>query len=282
MGQIGRQLAGYTAASGLEESGAEFAEAAQQLPDIRELVGAGHDPLHAVYIQAQNLTSVFAEAVSELEELHEYAEIVGDAEEDYMPEGPPISPLTRSYFTTWAFFDVPFGRERETVGTCLLDLADRLGMEEWLAGVVRNYQGSRMGIYEHRGRSGSRVRLRELITGRELTCHPTSGYRGRKGQLWYVRLCPPVAELTDYADYHIVVTTPYVLQNAGRDDWTAYLKKNLAPGRPAEEALHEFLKYGPERYHWHDFVLQAYTRHQYDAIFLSGLPDVKGSLPHAE
>jgi hypothetical protein len=28
-------------------------------------------------------------------------------------------------------------------------------------------------------------------------------------------------------------------------------------------------------------ILLAYVNHQHDAIFLTGIPDVKGSLPHA-
>jgi hypothetical protein len=32
---------------------------------------------------------------------------------------------------------------------------------------------------------------------------------------------------------------------------------------------------------WNEFIFQAYHHHQSDAIFLTGLPDVKGSLPHA-
>jgi hypothetical protein len=31
---------------------------------------------------------------------------------------------------------------------------------------------------------------------------------------------------------------------------------------------------------WNEFIFQVYQRHQADAIFLTGLPDVKGSLPH--
>lgn len=59
--------------------------------------------------------------MSELPEFDPYCEIVGPAEEEYMPNAPPHSPLTRSYFTTWAFFDVRFGPDGETIGTCLLD-----------------------------------------------------------------------------------------------------------------------------------------------------------------
>ena len=87
--------------------------------DVQSLVAQGYDPLHAVYIAVQNITSVFAECVSVLPELKSYYKTVGDAEEEYMPAGPPMSPLTRSYFTTWAFFDFRFGGDHETIGTCL-------------------------------------------------------------------------------------------------------------------------------------------------------------------
>jgi hypothetical protein len=41
------------------------------------------------------------------------------------------------------------------------------------------------------------------------------------------------------------------------------------------------LKYGLSVHHWNEFVFQAYHHHQHDAIFLAGIPDVKGSLPHS-
>ena len=37
-----------------------------------------------------------------------------------MPSGPPISPLTRSFFTAWAFYDLLIGAS-DTLGTCLID-----------------------------------------------------------------------------------------------------------------------------------------------------------------
>jgi hypothetical protein len=278
MGKIGKKLRrSFRGAAG--ETGGEMAE---DLPSFQELLESGYDPLHAVYIQAQNLTSVFAEGASQLQVCDEYTEIVGEAEDTYRPNGPPISPLTGSYFTTWAFFDFRFGADRETLGSCLLDLADLLEMDEFLVEAIRNFQQTRMGIYEHVGRAGSRVRLRELVTDKEFLCHSTSGYQGKKGELWYARLCPPLSVLRQAADYQIVMTTPYILTNVGKNDWTAYLKKNLSFASDIEQGLHEFLKYGPSTFHWHEFIFQAYHHAQFDAIFLAGLPDVKGSLPHGD
>ena len=88
-------------------------------------------------------------------------------------------------------------------------------------------------------------------------------------------------------DYHVVLTTPYVLMGATKEDWTAYLKKSLLGATDQKKALHELLKYGHEaisrdaKSSWSEFVFQAYHHHQFDAIFLAGLPDVKSSRPNA-
>ena len=258
---------------------ADFAQVPKDVKSFEALVRSGHDPLHAAYIAAQNFTSFFAEAVSQFREFDPYCEIVGNAEKEYMPDAPPLSPLTRSYFTTWAFFDVRFGPDRETIGTCLHDVADLLGMDPFMAETIRRFQDSRMCIYEHCGIEDGRCCLRELVTDQEFRCHNASGYRGKAGELWYVRLCPPILDL---ADYHVAVTTPYILIGTNKADWTAYLKKNLLGSADTPKALHDFMKFGKEPNAWSEFIFQAYHHHQSDAIFLAGLPDVKGSRPHAE
>ena len=242
--------------------------------------GVALDPLHAVYVAVQNLTSVFAERVSEFPEFEPYYRAAHHAQDTYLPGGPPMSPLTGSYFTTWAFFDLRFGPDRETIGTCLLDVGGPLGLGPEVIEVIRLMSETRMGVYEHAGVEGGRCLLRELITGDEFECYVPAGYPGEAGELWYVRLCPPVEPVS----YHVAFTTPYVLTGFGKADWTAYLSKSLI-GLTAPEKrrrLHEFLKYGREPDSWNEFVFQAYHHHRPDAIFLTGLPDVPGSLPHAD
>lgn len=257
---------------------ADFATVPKDVKSVEALVRSGHDPLYAAYAAAQNFTSFFAEAVSQFREFDPYCRIVGPAEEEYKPDAPPLSPLTRSYFTTWAFFDVRFGPDQETIGTCLLDVAELLGIDSFMAETIRCFQGSRMGIYEHLRTEDDRYWLKELVTDDEYTCHVASGYRGKPGELWYVRRCPPLLELVDY---HVAVTTPYVLMGATKTDWTAYLKKSLLGSPDTKQALHEFMKFGKAPNAWHEFIFQAYLNYQTEAIFLTGLPDVKGSLPHA-
>jgi hypothetical protein len=146
---------------------------------------------------------------------------------------------------------------------------------------LRNMSQSRMGIYEHRGMEGKHVRLRELVTDREFVCHSTSGYRGKTGELWYVRLLPPLEP--ELASYHMVFTTPYVLIGATKNDWIAYLMRSMVGIRAQSEAdaLHQLLKFGLSTSHWNEFVLLAYHHHQADAIFLTGIPDLRATLPHA-
>jgi hypothetical protein len=262
----------------------DFAQVPRDVKTIQALLRSVHDPLHAAYVAAQNFTSFFAEEISQFSELDPYWKIYGPAQKEYLPGGPPISPLTTSYFTTWAFFDVRFGPDRETIGTCLLDLADLLGMDPFMAETIRRFQDSRMGIYECGGIEDGRCRLRELVTDDSFPCYVASGYQGKPGELWYVRLCPP---LLDLVDYHVAVTTPYVLIGTSKEDWTAYLKKSLLGSTETKKALHEFMKFGKAAKSrrsdksWSEFVFQAYHHHQFDAIFLAGLPDVKGSRPHA-
>lgn len=247
--------------------------------DVQECLKLGLDPLHAAYVSVQNFVSFFAESVSIVDELESYAKIVGAAEDEYMPGGPPMSPLTDSYFSTWAFFDVRFGPDLETIGTCLLDIGAELGVNAGMLEITRHLQESRMGVYEHCGREGAKVRLRELLTDEMYTCHVGSAYVGRDGELWYARRCPPLVE---QMDQHVILTTPYILLDAGKVDWVAYLNRQLLGASDLRTGLRELLKYGRSVNQWNEFIFLSYRRHQHDAIFLAGLPDVKGSLPHAD
>src|SRR5262249_15090914 len=241
------------------------------MPDMEKWIREGMDPVHAAYAFVQNISSSFAEIVSRLPEMKKYVKVVGVAEDEYMPSGPPMSPLTASFFTTWAFYDLRFDG-RDTLASCQIEANDVICMTPDQLDALKKMADSRMGIYEHVGRDGPHVRLRELVTGDEFICHPASGYRGKSGELWYIRLLPPL--LPDLARYHIVFTTPYILM-AGKEDWLQFLRRALPGSGDDREALSRLLKYGPDPNYWNEFVFKAYHHHQSDAIFLAGIPDLK-------
>ncbi len=249
--------------------------------DVKELVENGYNPLHAVYLSAQNLVSVLSEFLSELPLFKDYYDKAAYAEDEYLTGGPPMSPLTSSYFTTWAFFDLQFGGDNETIGTCILDASNELKLSSDMVEVIRLFQNSRMGIFSHCGRDGHKVVLRELVSEEEFSCHVGSRYSGKKKQLWFVRRLPP---LKDFFDYSVIFTTPYVLPGNSKREWQAYMDRTLPKIGISDkrEALHQLMKYGLETNYWSEYIFLAYHHFQYDAIFLSGIPDVKKSLPHAD
>ena len=249
------------------------------MPSIEKFIKDGLDPVHAIYAFVQHITSFFAENVSALPEMKAYATILSKAEDEYMPSAPPMSPLTASFFTTWALYDLRF-EGTDTIGTCMIEANDLVCLNPDQLDVSKKLSASRMGVYEHVGFVGNHVRLHELITDVEHTCHVAAGYRGEPGQLWYVRLLPPL--LPDLARYWIAVTTPYVLTEASKADWTQFLRRGSQAGLGnAAEGLHNFLKYGPGLNYWNEFVFKGYHHHQADAISLAGIPDLKATLPHA-
>ena len=249
--------------------------------DIEMLIKDGLDPVHAGYVYIQQMSSYFAEGVSQLPEMKSYAKLAGDAEEEYMPSGPPMSPLTGSYFTCWAFYDLRFGKDGDTIAKCQIEANDLVLLNPDQLDVLKKLSESRMGIYEHIGFADGFVRLRELITGDEFSCLCTSGYKGRSGELWYVRRLPPL--MPELATFHVLFTTPYILIESTKDDWMQFLKRTLlkADGNDDRERLHQLLKFGLSTNYWNEFVFQAYHHHQAQAIFLAGIPDLKVTLPHA-
>ena len=242
------------------------------------------DPCHGIYAMAQNIVSLMAETISMLREAKGFARIVGDAEEEYMPQGPPMSPLTVSHFSMWAFFDVRFGSSRETMGSCILRMAAVFDLPDWLTDTVRLMQGSRMGFYVNCGSDGDATLLREVGTRETVSCTVPSGYVGGAGEIWFARVLPPPHEL---CRRHIVFTTPYVIRDHPESAFVAYLEREIARMKgskrpPRTDDLHgHLMKHGPEPNHWNEYLHCAYTGHRHEAIFLTGIPDIRESLPHA-
>jgi len=285
MGLIGESLASKIRKFDKKATLREFAKKhhgigvkPESVQAINDHIKDGVNPHHAAYASIQNLTSMFAENISVLPELKEYYDIMVKAEDEYMPSGPPMSPLTGSYFTNWAFYDFRFGVDKETVGTCLLDVAEDIDFSADMRGILDIMQISRMGIYEHLGVQSGRVLLQDIMTQEKHLCYVPAGYMGEKGQCWLARILPPINELFDYS---ILFNTPYILMGESKDDWIAFVKRTLLGADNTIGSYSELMKYGLDIHYWNEYIFQAYHHHQKEAIFLTSLPDVRDSLPHA-
>jgi len=241
---------------------------------------AGFHPAHAIYVYAQNQVSVMSEQLTALDEMAPFLKLFSEAEDEYMPSGSPMSPLTTSFFTCWAFFDVCTGTDSETIGTTAMEVGRAFGMHAELVRVIDLMQQSRMGLYVNEGTDGDLVVLRELAT--DATCHTVvpPGYRGQKGELWYVRVLPPPLP---GATEHVAFTTPYLILRPELRDWEAYFRRVLpdAPRQARLDTYDRHMKFGPTPRYWTEYVFEAYVNHRNDVIFLRGLPDVEESRPHS-
>ncbi len=260
-------------------TGKKNAEELQKTVATQERLSEYH-PAHAIYIYAQNQVSVMSEQLTALKEMDRFDKLISTADDDYMPSGPPMSPLTPSFFTCWAFFDACVGMSEETIGTTTMAVGAAFGMHDELVHVIGLMQDSRMGVFKHEGVEKDKIVLREFVTDKMCKAISPAGYLGRKGELWYARVLPPPVP---GMEEHVVFTTPYLLIEPGEREWLSYFHRTL-PDAPIEERISAYehhMKFGPARDYWTEFVFEAYVNHRSDVIFLEGLPDVPESRPHS-
>lgn len=242
------------------------------------LVHQGYQPVHACYVHAQNLLSVIVEGLLLFPELDRFNEVLGDAEEEYMPGGPPMSPVTTSYFTSWSSFDVPLGLHKETLISIVLELKHLLKLPADIVTLFEHFQHSRMGIYEHLGIDQTHVFLRDLVTQETFRVFNPTGYLGKPHELWFVRLLPNLVAPTEEK---IGFTTPYVLTSEIKE-WQAYFKRGI--WRTQKKVLSDeyLLKYGLSPCYWLEYIMQAYSNINKEgtAILLYGVPDLSKTRPH--
>lgn len=68
--------------------------------------------------------------------------------------------------------------------------------------------------------------------------------------------------------------------------WLAYLdrERRRLGGKPLPrkiDATTYIMKHGPSVNHWNEYIFCAYAGHRAEAVFLTGIPDIKASLTHA-
>ncbi len=247
-----------------------------------KMINTNHDPCYAEYVVGQNIASFIAEEICLLKEAKGFVRTVSQAEDDYKPCGPPISPLTLSYFTMWSMFDVLFGSSRETIGSCILCILPKLDLPSGILNTMKLMHLSRMGFYVHCGIEGKAVLLQEIHTGETVKCLVPSGYIGIRGQIWFVRVMePPLASCLR----HVVMGTPYVIRGFPAYEYADYLDreiKRLEQRKPPgmKDSYHHLMKYGLNPNHWNEYIFCAYSNYQHDAVFLHGVPDLPKSMPH--
>lgn len=231
------------------------------------------DPLWSIYLLILDLTSTCMYDLASTKELKDFNNIAKKYQNIYLPSFPPMSPHSDSYYLQWELFDLAFGPSNETLCGIFYDLADILKLSPFEKDVIKKLSLSRMGLYLVCGHENGMIRLKELVTNKEFLCLCNSGYQGKTGQLWYVRILPPIK---NYANYYIISTTPYVILYDNIMKWSNFFEMNNITN---EDMLHPFMKYGPTIDFWNEYIFYGYCNFIDQAIFLSGIPDQKNTLP---
>ena len=276
-----------------------FKEAKKSAKDLQKTVItdeklSNYNPLHALYTYAQNHLSVLTEQLSEFPALAKLCNAYVDAEEKYMPGWPPMSPISRSYFTSWGSFDLTVNTVKETFATIAIEVCKAMGADKWLLDLFERMQKSRMGLYMHEGVSpdGEYVFLREFVTNAQITVFVGSRYMGQTGEIWLVRIMPGNFQ-DNFFDYSLVFTSPYVIGSVSRngfipkgdyDGWVSFFDRTLLKiGNSDRNTSYEHLmKFGLNRTYWNEYIFEAYSGYSNVAIFLTGFPDIAASRPHAK
>ncbi len=253
-------------------------EAKRLKKSIRQIeaeLGQDLNPNHKIYSLAHKLMISFGEK-TKFRAFRRQAQLL---ENEYSPSHPPMSPVTYSYYNCHLVSDFKFEPKKETINSILIDQALKLKLDEKITQALLNLNVSYMSFYKHEGFDGDLILLKELISEKTFRCFCPVDFRGKKDQIWYIRIAPPLIEKDNY---HIILTTPYVILNSSEEDWLAFFQRQgITKGEENSEKKYiDFMKNPPDIKYWYNYICDAYYSFIIDCIFLMGIPDTKGSKPH--
>jgi hypothetical protein len=226
-------------------------------------------------------------------------------EEEYMPGGPPLSPVYDSFAMQFVLGSVQQGIGNETPYSVLARLLLRDPGRARLQGMAQSLAEARFELYRVKSARGYDAELEPV----------------RGGSAFPVRLTGPFLRAGDFGlmrvlrfdDELFIADSPYLLQ-ASEEEWREHLARVVAQQRgpaaaPApkktgklsskelarrrqkekaragrnepEEIIKRYLQFGLSDRYWLDYVMEAYAGERRGIVFLAGVPDRPQLLPHS-
>jgi hypothetical protein len=237
------------------------------------------DPSFKVYVQMQNMLSIFSEEISVLDDFVAYYDMLEKFDYEFMPSYPLMSPVTNSYFSYFCLCDFRFGKEKVTMGSIFKDIATAFEFDTLFIKAIENLNQSTVKFYKHIKVENGLVELEDILTNDRKTCVSTSNYVGKPNQIWFVRLVP---NLDDIYDYQVILNTPYVILEQDEKDWIKYFERQgIEKNDPEMDAkIVSIMKHNRDPKFWLDYIMDAFVNYESNCIYLTGIPDIKGSKPH--
>ncbi|MFC1585115.1 hypothetical protein ACFL5V_06190 [Fibrobacterota bacterium] len=227
-----------------------------------------------VYMSVFNTCSEFSEqALDKINLLADHNNLIYDMQEEYQPSYPPMSPVTNTFFSAWFNLDIPIYDKNLSLGMLFNEYITKKGIMKYAIQPMDDLLDSYCSFYEVTGVGENKLYLWDIPHKEEFSCECKSGYNGTVGEVWYVRLLPPLSEGGNWVTFN----TPYVFRATGRKQWEEFFQRLRAS--VDEDEIWMYLKYGKYFQYWLEFVFQIYSNHTGNAIFSEGVPDIVESRP---
>ena len=164
-----------------------------------------------------------------------------------------------------------------TVGEVLAHYLQHTGTFDYVQKAMVPLNDSFCSFYEVIDVGAQGLTLWDIAAEQEVHCWNSSGYPGRQGETWYVRVVPPFVEGLARS---VTLSTPYVFTASSRRSWEGFFQRHSALEGAGANSLQEYLKEGKWLGYWLEFVHQAFTGYTGNMIQVMGVPDEPASLPH--
>jgi hypothetical protein len=235
------------------------------------------DPSFHAYAAALNTANEFATQAMDFPELTPFNNQLVDIQEEYQPSYPPLSPVTSAFFTGWMVLDARDSFTKMTLGDLFVYYLSQVNKFDYVQKAMTGLNDSFCSFYEVLEVDIQGLMLWDLAGKQEVRCWCSSGYSGGKGEIWYVRVVPPLVEGSNRS---VTMGTPYVFRDSSHHRWEDFFQRYLASGNGGDRSLRAYLKHGKSLGYWLEFVFQAFTGYTGNMILATGVPDDPASLPH--
>ena len=228
-----------------------------------------------------------------------------DVEDEYMPGGPPQSPVYDSFAMQFVLGAVRQGIGNETPYSVLARLLLRDPSRARLQCMAQSLADARFELYRVKAASGHDAELEPVRGGGALSVRLTGQFL-RTGDFGLMRVLR-------FADRFFIADSPYLLK-ASEADWREHLARIVAQQQgpataPApqkasklsskeqarrrqkdkakasrkepEEIIERYLQFGLSDRYWFDYVMDAYAGERRGIVILAGVPDRPELLPHS-
>jgi hypothetical protein len=235
------------------------------------------------------------------------AELMDRIEDEYMPGGPPMSPIYDSFYVQHVLSSVPVGPAEETPYSVMARLTRGAPERARFHALAQSLAESHFDVYEVTAANGAlEAELAPLRGGSAIAVRATGPFLER-GDL-------VMARVVAFEGGYFVADSPYLLK-APRQEWLEYFDRVAATHRPAatpgpnaspkgtlspkqqakwrkqqrekardvdpDVALRRHLKRGSSECFWLDYAMDAYAGERRGIVYLAGVPDRPETLPHS-